>query len=208
MKAWPADQFAGQRRRGNPVAGTYEVEIESLNVVPARSGAFKIDAVLRIATPPEYAGLHLYDSFTIGTPADLDAELPETWLAEGAVGARRYHEILTRSGLTPVGDVDKDNEAAVGRRLMTEVTTKEAPLKRRERGPDGTWREVDNPYAMTATGERRIETRPQRYWPVGQKRPGAQGAPVPVSGAERQRICPTCGDPYDGSLADHLAGHA
>jgi hypothetical protein len=207
---WPHDQFQTRRRGGRASVepGQYTAEVESVarTVTGAKAktpGALKIEVAYRLvhrgtATPSggedEFAGLPVFDSFTIGSAADPAAELPETWLAESAVGAQRFAEFMGRASVKATGRLDDDCAAAGGKRLVIEVAKEEEPLKKR----DENGKEVDNPYAYLDNGERRMRIRVKRMLPA---------APSAAQATSRTRICPTCAEPVIGDYGAHMAAH-
>ena len=205
METWPHDQFRSQRRR--PIDnGVYEVEVESLNDVPTKKGRRKFDVVHRVVKPEEFEGFPLYDSFTIGTKADSNAELPETWLAEKAVGARRFHDLFRAAGVKTSGNIFKDTGAIAGAHLMVEVVKEEEPLKIAEKDDDDnpTGMMIDNPYAFNQNGERRVRARVTRMNPIGTIVRGTSG----TGSAPRARVCPTCGDQVSpAQYTEHMLAH-
>jgi hypothetical protein len=95
------------------------------------AGCLMFKTSMRVTEPAKDVDMLVYDNFVIGTEDDPTAELPETWTASRAFGARRLMEFLDAIGVQS-DDSDEWEQEAVeqqGQALVIQQTPDKGPRK-------------------------------------------------------------------------------
>ena len=147
--------------------GNYIFRIESLDdSEPTTTGKYMIKATLRVAEPADHVEAPFYENFVIGTDLDLEADDPNSWKG---IAARRYRDLLLKSGVALTGNIEKDNAVAAGQMVGGSIRNEvQGPTNR-----DGT----PNRYAGN------VQARIGAFFRVGEKAVGesGNGAAVPAA---------------------------
>lgn len=141
--------------------GTYLVNIDSMESGVTRTPPERLQykEQLRVVEPTSHANLVLFDSQTIGTEDDRDAEYIETW--QQSPGARRLKGLCAAAGVSEE-DEDRMIQAVEGQQVLVYV---------QEYTDDGSY---DEKYK----GQPR--NRISRYYRVGDREPGIEGKGGPM----------------------------
>lgn len=100
---------------------------------PTSTHKYQIRGVLRVREPAMFAEQPHFENFVIGTDKDLDAEDPESWKG---IAARRFVDMLKKSGITPSGNTDTDFQNAVGQHVGAIIANMTEPATRRDGTPN------------------------------------------------------------------------
>src|SRR3990167_6149896 len=102
--------------------GTYQVFIAELDEVTSKSGKLMYDVRLEIMEPADFAGMGVFEHFTIGSDEDPDGAEDATWIK--AIGARRLKNMLKAAQVPADTDMDIIIAAALQQQLVISVSQK------------------------------------------------------------------------------------
>lgn len=181
----------------------YEFEIDALEKMTSGAGNLMYKGTFRVVAPDTYAGVALFEYFTIGNAEDPKGENPET--VKNAPGIRNLKRLFKAVQIPLASEIDDMVAQAQGQHFIGAVEqkteTKEGKYKDTKRN------EIRGYYPL---GSRAIggASAPARQTAVATSAPGGQTAKSPAVRAGKPAAaatlnCPFCQEPM--ARADYSA---